>query len=77
MTPFPGAVCSRQGHAKAVVERIASEVQQILADKDVQSKLLHAGAIASFQNPARLGQRIQQDYARWGQLIRDKGIAVE
>ena len=38
---------------------------------------LVAGAIAAYQNPAQLGQRIQQDYTRWGQLIRDKGIAVE
>lgn len=72
-----GGLLAPKGTPKAVVERIATEVQQILADKDVQSKLLHAGAIANFQNPAQLGQRIQQDYTRWGQLIRDKGIAVE
>ena len=60
-----------------MIDRVAAEVQQILADKDIQDKLLNAGAIASFQNPAQLGQRIQQDYTRWGQLIRDKGIAVE
>jgi len=72
-----GGLLAPKGTPKAVVERIASEVQQILADKDIQSKLLHAGAIATFQNPAQLGQRIQQDYTRWGQLIRDKGIAAE
>ena len=52
-------------------------MQQILAEKEVQDKLLNAGAIAHFQTPAQLGQRVQQDYTRWGQLIRDKGIATE
>ena len=65
------------GTPKAVVDRIANEVQQILAEKEVQDKLLNAGAIAHFQTPAQLGQRVQQDYTRWGQLIRDKGIASE
>ena len=72
-----GGLLAPKGTPKAVVDRIASEVQQILADKDIQEKLLNAGAIAAYQNPAQLGQRIQQDYTRWGQLIRDKGIAVE
>ncbi|MXN29454.1 Bug family tripartite tricarboxylate transporter substrate binding protein [Delftia sp. CH05] len=72
-----GGLLAPKGSPKAVVDRIASEVQQILADKDIQEKLLNAGAIAAYQNPAQLGQRIQQDYTRWGQLIRDKGIAVE
>ena len=41
------------------------------------NKLLGAGAIAHYQDPARMGQRIQQDYSRWGQLIRDKNIVAE
>ena len=40
-------------------------------------RLLGAGAIARFENPAQMGQRIAQDYQRWGQIIRDKGIAPE
>ena len=34
-------------------------------------------AIARFENPAQMGQRIAQDYQRWGQIIRDKGISPE
>ncbi|MNH47109.1 hypothetical protein D3C79_1101870 [compost metagenome] len=60
-----------------MVDRIASEVQHILAEPEIQSRLLNAGAIAHFQSPAGMGQRIQQDYTRWGQLIRDKHIASE
>jgi len=72
-----GGLLAPQGTPKAVVERIAGEVKQILADKEIQDKLLHAGAIAYFQDPAQMGQRVLQDYTRWGQLIRDKGIASE
>ncbi|MBS0507168.1 MAG: tripartite tricarboxylate transporter substrate binding protein [Proteobacteria bacterium] len=72
-----GGLLAPQGTPKAVVDRIATEVQQILADKEVQDKLLGVGAIARFENPAQMGQRIAQDYQRWGQIIRDKGIAPE
>jgi acyl-CoA synthetase (AMP-forming)/AMP-acid ligase II len=57
-----GGLLAPLGTPKAVVDRIANEVQQILAEKEVQDKLLNAGAIAHFQTPAQLGQRVQQDY---------------
>ncbi|MBO9676944.1 MAG: tripartite tricarboxylate transporter substrate binding protein [Acidovorax sp.] len=72
-----GGLLAPKGTPKAVVDRISAEVQQILAEKETQDKLLNAGAIAHFQPPAQIGQRIQQDYAKWGQVIREKGIAVE
>ncbi len=72
-----GGLLAPPGTPKAVVERVASEVKQILAEKDIQDNLLTAGAIARFQDPAQMGQRVQQDYTRWGQLIRVKGIVNE
>ncbi len=72
-----GGLLAPRGTPKAVVDRIAAEVRQILADKEIQDKLLGVGAIAHFQDPAQMGQRIQNDYGRWGQIIRDKGIAPE
>ena len=72
-----GGLLAPAGTPKAVVERVASEVKQILAEKETQEKLLHAGAIAHFQNPAQMGQHVQQDYAKWGRVIRDKGISPE
>ncbi len=72
-----GGLLAPRGTPKAVVDRIAAEVRQILADKEIQDKLLGVGAIAHFQDPAQMGQRIQNDYGRWGRIIRDKGIAPE
>lgn len=72
-----GGLLAPKGTPKPVVDRISSEIQQILSEKETQDKLLNAGAIARFESPAQIGQRIQQDYTKWGQVIRDKGIAVE
>ncbi len=72
-----GGLLAPAGTPKELVDRISDEVGKILADKDVQNKLLKAGAIANFQSPAQMSQRIRQDYAKWGKVIRDKGIAVE
>ncbi|WP_415205545.1 Bug family tripartite tricarboxylate transporter substrate binding protein [Pseudorhodoferax sp.] len=72
-----GGVVAPPGTPAAIVQRVAGEIKQILADKTVQDKMLGAGAIAHFQDPAEAAKRIQQDYARWGQLIRDKNIVAE
>ena len=72
-----GGLLAPQGTPKEVIERVSSEVKQILADREVQDKLLNAGAIASYQAPAQMAQRIQQDYTKWGKVIHDKGISVE
>jgi tripartite-type tricarboxylate transporter receptor subunit TctC len=42
-----------------------------------QDKLLNAGAIARFQGPEQLAQRVQHDYTKWGKVIQAKGLAVE
>lgn len=72
-----GGLLAPRGTPKVVVDKLAGEVQQILADKETQEKLLNAGAIANFQNPGGMERRIQQDYAKWGQVIRDRGITTE
>ena len=50
---------------------------EILADKQVQERMAGSGAFAHFEDPAAFGARIRQDYTKWGQLIREKGIAAE
>lgn len=72
-----GGLMAPRGTPKAVVDRVAGEVRQILAEKDVQDRLLGAGAIAHFQDPAQMSERVRQDYAKWGGIIRDKGIVSE
>ena len=56
---------------------MAAECSQILAEKDIQDKLLNVGAIARFQGPEQLAQRVEQDYTKWGKVIQTKGLAVD
>ncbi|MCO4242900.1 Bug family tripartite tricarboxylate transporter substrate binding protein [Acidovorax facilis] len=62
---------------KEVVDRISKEVKAILADKEVQDKLLNAGAIANYQSPDQMAKRVMGDYTKWGKVISDKGIIFE
>jgi tripartite-type tricarboxylate transporter receptor subunit TctC len=72
-----GGLMAPAGTPKDVVERISTEVKAILAEKDTQDKLLNAGAIANYQTPSQMAARVQQDYAKWGKVIRDKGITSQ
>ncbi|MEO8012993.1 tripartite tricarboxylate transporter substrate binding protein [Polaromonas sp.] len=72
-----GGLMAPAGTPKDVVERISTEVKAILAEKETQDKLLNAGAIANYQNPGQMATRVQQDYAKWGKVIRDKGITSQ
>ena len=69
-----GGLLVVKGTPKAVVDKLASEVQAILLEKEVQDRLRDAGCIASFQGPAQMGQRVQSDYAKWGRVIRDRSV---
>ncbi|MBT9477442.1 tripartite tricarboxylate transporter substrate binding protein [Polaromonas sp.] len=69
-----GGLMAPAGTPKDVVDRLSAEVKAILAEKDTQDKLLHAGAIANYQTASQMATRVQQDYTKWGKVIRDKGI---
>jgi tripartite-type tricarboxylate transporter receptor subunit TctC len=54
-----GGLLAPLGTPKAIVDRIAAECSQILAEKEIQDKLLNAGAIARFQGPDQMAQRVR------------------
>ena len=69
-----GGLLVAKGTPKPIVDKLANEIQEILAEKDIQDRLRDAGCIASFQGPAQMGQRVQSDYAKWGRVIRDRSV---
>ncbi|MDM0045766.1 tripartite tricarboxylate transporter substrate binding protein [Variovorax dokdonensis] len=71
-----GGLLAPAGTPADIVNRVSGEVKAILADKAVQDRLLTAGAIANYGDPAQMGQRVRGDYEKWGKVIRDKGIAL-
>lgn len=72
-----GGIVAPPGTPKAVIDRVSNEIKQILAEKDTQERMMGAGAFAHYLPPDQMAARIQQDYRKWGKLIRDKGIAAE
>ena len=62
---------------KDLVDRINTEVQAILAEKDMQGKLLNAGTAANYQTASQMTTRMQQDHTKGGKVIRDKDITSQ
>lgn len=62
---------------RAIVDRIANETRDILSkDKELQQKLVTAGAIASFQDGKTMQARLNKDYDRWSAIVKAKGISA-
>lgn len=57
------------GTDPAVIERLNTEINAILADETVQQKLLEMGWQAAGGTPDELAQRISDDTAMWGKVI--------
>ncbi|KQM80089.1 tripartite tricarboxylate transporter substrate binding protein [Xylophilus sp. Leaf220] len=72
-----GGLLAPAGTPKEVVDLLAREVQQILAEKEVQERLLKAGTIPMYQAPDQMAARIRSDNDKWGKVIRDKGIVAD
>lgn len=72
-----GAFLGPKGLPSDVVARLNKEVQEILAKKDVQERILGAGAIARFMPAQQLQQSLAHDYAKWSKVVKDKGMVAE
>lgn len=72
-----GAFLGPKGLPTEVVARLNQEVQEILAQKEVQERILGAGAIARYLPAAALQKSLEADYAKWGKVVKDKGMVAE
>jgi tripartite-type tricarboxylate transporter receptor subunit TctC len=57
------------GTDAAVVERLNTEINDILSDPAVQEQLLAIGWTNAAGSPEDLAQRIETDTAMWGRVI--------
>ena len=71
-----GALLAPADTPKAVVDRMSAELKTALSDKDVVEKLLGAGAFAAYGTAEQTGERMRQDYERWGKVISDNNITT-
>lgn len=66
------------GLPEAVVERLNAELQQVLADKEVQDKLAQIGfEVWPSKTPQEFARYVADQLANWTTLIRQAGIRPE
>jgi len=58
----------------AVIRRLNAAFTAVLNDPDVRDRLKQAGVTPSPSSPEEFGRYLHEEIARWGRLIREKGI---
>ncbi len=61
----------------AVIAKLNQAVRTALSDADVRDKLIKSGAVPAPTSPAEFGELLKGELARWGKIIREKGIKEE
>ena len=62
---------------KAAVERIAQEVQKIMAVAAFKERAASLGAEANYLDPAKMTAYAQAEYTKWGSVIKTAGIKAD
>jgi len=71
------ALLAPAGTPAAIVDKLATDVKAVVADPEVREKLIAQGAVPQSSTPAELQALIDADRARYGRIIRDKGLKAE
>jgi tripartite-type tricarboxylate transporter receptor subunit TctC len=71
------ALLAPAGTPAAVIDRLAADVKEVVAAADVREKLIGQGAVPQSTTPAELQKLIDADLARYGKIIREKGLKAE
>jgi tripartite-type tricarboxylate transporter receptor subunit TctC len=65
------------GTSRDIVVLLNREINRILQLPDVKARLLELGAEPAATTPEQFLDFIRSDNAKWGKLIRERGIVVE
>jgi tripartite-type tricarboxylate transporter receptor subunit TctC len=65
------------GTPKEPIARLNTEVNKVMARKDVQQQLLAQGYETSTSTPEQLAAQLKQDIPRWAAVVRGAGIQPE
>jgi len=71
------ALLAPAGTPAAIIGKLAGDVKEVVAAADVRDKLIAQGAVPRSSTPAELQKLIDADRARYGKIIRDKGLKAE
>lgn len=70
------AVFAPRGTPAAVTTRLGDEIKKILAMPDIEEKMLKLGVEPDYMNAEQLTRYIEADSKKWGELIKQAGIAA-
>ena len=71
------ALIAPAGTPAPLIEKMSADVKAVVADADMREKLAAQGAVPQSSTPAELQKLIDADAARYGKIIRDKGLKAE
>ena len=62
---------------RAIIERLNTELNHVLADAEVRERLVQLGISATPGSPEKFGEEIRRDLARYGPVVKAAGIKAE
>jgi tripartite-type tricarboxylate transporter receptor subunit TctC len=65
------------GTPKEIVDKVSSDVREVVASDEVKQKLIELGAVPAGTTPAQFQALIDSDRRRYAQVIKDKKITVD
>ena len=65
------------GTPKEIVDKVSSDVREVLASDEVKLKLIELGAVPAGTTAAQFAALIDSDRRRYAQVIKDKKISVD
>jgi tripartite-type tricarboxylate transporter receptor subunit TctC len=71
------ALIAPAGTPAPLVEKLSADVKAVVLEADMREKLAAQGAVPQSSTPAELQKLIDIDAARYGKIIRDKGLKAE
>lgn len=64
------------GTPREVIEKISTDVREVLARDDIRDKLIGLGAVPAGSTPTQFGSLIENDRKRYARIIRERGITT-
>jgi tripartite-type tricarboxylate transporter receptor subunit TctC len=60
-----------------IIARLNAGIVAVMSDPAVRARLALVGTVPAPDSPEHFGTYLRDEYARWGKLIRDKGIRAD
>jgi len=65
------------GTPREIVEKIAADVRDIVADEAVKGRIAALGGVPRTNTPAQFARMVDDDRKRYAQIIADRKISAE